>query len=148
MNTLIRWNPLIELNQMQNRLSMLFGRTAGGNGDRTLGLADWSPLVDVTEDDKEYLIKAELPEVRKEDVKIRIEDGMLQISGERKFEKVEKGKKYHRAERAYGAFERSFTIPGSCKPEELTAEYKDGLLTLHIPKSKQAATPAIEVKIQ
>lgn len=133
---------------MQNRLSSLFEHTAGGNGDRTLGWPDWSPLVDVTEDDKEYLIKAELPEVKKEDVKVRIEDGMVRISGERKFEKEEKGKKYHRVERAYGSFERSFAIPESCKAEDLTAEYKDGLLTLHIPKSKQAAGKAIEVKIQ
>ena len=147
MNSLLRWNPLNELNEVQSRLSTLFGRSAG-NGDRTLGLPDWSPLVDVTEDDKEYLIKAELPEVKKEDVKVRFEDGMLRISGERRFEKEEKDRKYHRVERAYGSFERSFAIPETCKPDDMTAEYKDGMLTLHVPKSKEAAPKAIEVKIQ
>ncbi len=148
MNTLLRWNPLNELNEMQSRLSTLFGRSAGPNDDRPLGLPDWSPLVDVTEDDQEFLIKAELPEVKKEDVKVRIEEGMVRISGERHFDNEEKGRKYHRVERAYGSFERSFAIPEACKPDELTAEYKDGMLTLHIPKSKDAAPKVIEVKIQ
>lgn len=148
MNTLLRWNPLNEINDMQNKLSTLFGRASGTNGDPTLGLPDWSPLVDVTEDDKEFLIKAELPEVKKEDVKVRVEDGMLRISGERQFEKEEKGRKYHRVERAYGSFERSFSLPETCKPAGMTAEYKDGMLTLHVPKSKETAPKAIEVKIQ
>lgn len=147
MNTLLKWNPLNEINEMQTRLSTLFGRPTG-NGDRTLSLPDWSPLVDVTEDDTEFLIKAELPEVRKEDVKVRVEDGMLRISGERRFEKEEKGRKYHRVERAYGSFERSFSLPESCKPDEMTAEYRDGMLTLHVPKTKEAIPKSIEVKIQ
>ncbi len=149
MNTLSGWNPLTELNEMQNRLSNIFGRGVGGhNGDKTLGLPDWSPLVDVTEDDNEFLIKAELPEVKKEDVKVCIEGGMVRISGERKFETEEKGKKYHRVERAYGSFERSFSLPDSCKPETMTAEYRDGMLTLHVPKNKEAAPKAIDVKVQ
>jgi HSP20 family protein len=133
---------------MQSKLSTLFGRSTGTDGDRTLSLPDWSPLVDVTEDDKEFLIKAELPEVKKEDVKVRVEDGMLRISGERQFEKEETGKKYHRVERAYGSFERCFSLPETCKPNEMTAEYKDGMLTLHVPKSKEITPKAIEVKIQ
>jgi HSP20 family protein len=132
---------------MQNRLSSFFSRPQGGNGERNLGLADWSPLVDVTEDDKEFVIKAELPEVRKEDVKVLVEDGMLKISGERKFEKEEKGKRYHRVERAYGSFERSFLLPEACKPDEMDASYKDGMLTLHVPKSEVARPKAIEVKV-
>lgn len=147
MNTLLKWNPINELNEMQNRLSHLFGRQSQGNGDAGLGLADWSPLVDVTEDEKEYLIKAELPEVKKEDVKVLVDNGMIRISGERRFEKEEKGKKYHRIERAYGSFERSFALPESCKPQELTAEFQDGLLAVHIPKTKEAVTQAIEVKV-
>jgi HSP20 family protein len=148
MNTLLRWNPLNEISDMQSKLSNLFGRTVGAAADPTLNLPDWSPLVDVTEDEKEFLIKAELPEVKKEDVKVRVEDGMLRISGERHFEKEEKGKKYHRVERAYGSFERSFSLPETCKPDGMTAEYKDGMLTLHVPKTKEIAPKAIEVKIQ
>ena len=73
-------------------------------------VSQWAPLVDIAEDDKEYLIKVELPEVKKEDVKVTVENGVLTITGERKFEKEEKGKKYHRVERAYGSFMRSFTL--------------------------------------
>ena len=79
-------------------------------------VSEWTPLVDITEDDKEYLIKAELPEVKKEDVKLTVENGTLTITGERKFEKEEKGKKYHRMERAYGSFMRSFTLPRARRP--------------------------------
>ncbi|MEO7099642.1 MAG: Hsp20/alpha crystallin family protein [Luteolibacter sp.] len=132
---------------MQNRLSTFFGRSSRGNGDGSRGLADWAPLVDVTEDDNEFVIKAELPEVKKEDVKVVVENGMLRISGERQFEKEEKNKKYHRIERAYGSFERSFSLPEGSKSDEMTATYKDGMLTLNIPKSKESATKPIEVKI-
>ena len=132
---------------MQNRLSSFFGKPTGNNGDGRFALADWTPLVDVIENDKEYVIKAELPEVKKEDVKVRIENGMLTISGERNFEKEEEGKKYHRVERSYGSFERSFTIPDACKADEMEAKYKEGMLTLHIPKSEEAKPQAIDVKI-
>jgi len=147
MNTLLRWNPINELGEMQSRLTNLFGRHSHGNGDAGLGLADWSPLVDVTEDDNEYVIKAELPEVKKEDVKVLVENGMLRISGERRFEKEEEGKKYHRIERSYGSFERSFALPETCKPEDLSAEFHDGLLAVHIPKTKEAAAKTIEIKV-
>jgi len=148
MNTLVKWNPFSELNEMQNRLTTLLGHpTKRVEGEGELGFTDWTPLVDVTEDDKEFLIKAELPEVKKEDVKVLIDNGVLQISGNRKFEKEEKGRKYHRIERAYGSFERTFTLPESSKPEGMTAEYEDGMLTVHIPKSKEVKSKQIEVKI-
>ncbi len=149
MNTLTKWNPLTELSDVHNRLSSFFGRPNFRNeGDSTLAFADWAPLVDVTEDEKEFLIKAELPEVKKEDVKVLIENGVLRISGERHMEKEEKGKKYHRIERAYGSFERSFSLPENSKPEAMTADYKDGMLTLRVPKSKEDSPKSIEVKIR
>jgi len=80
-------------------------------------------------------------------VKVLIDNGVLQISGHRKFEKEEKGKKYHRIERSYGSFERTFTLPESSKPEGMTAEYEDGMLTVHVPKNKEVKTKQIEVKI-
>jgi hypothetical protein len=95
-------------------------------------------LVDITEDDKEYLIKAELPEVKKEDVKVTVENGTLTITGERKFEKEEKGKKYHRMERAYGSFMRSFTLPEGAAGDKVSADFKDGVLKVHLPKSAEA----------
>ena len=118
-------------------------RGAGGT-DRG---AQWAPLVDISEDDKEYLIKAELPEVKKEDVKVTAEEGTLTIMGERKFEKEEKGKKYHRVERSYGSFGRSFTFPDDASPDKVSAEFKDGMLTVHLAKTEKAKPQQIEVKV-
>jgi len=148
MNSLAKWNPLTELSDVHNRLSSFFGRSSLRNeGEGASGLADWAPLVDITEDEKEFLIKAELPEVKKEDVKVLLENGILRISGDRHMEKEEKGKKYHRIERAYGSFERSFSLPENSKPEAMTADYKDGILTLRVPKSNETTPKSIEVKI-
>lgn len=148
MTTLAKWNPFRELETFQDRLATLFGRPLlRTNGGETFGLTEWTPLVDVTEDEKEYLIKAELPEMKKEDVKVTVEDGTLRITGERKFEKEEKGKKYHRVERAYGTFERTFVLPEGTTPGKLTADYKDGVLKVHLPKTEVAKPKPIEVKV-
>jgi HSP20 family protein len=147
MNTLSKWNPVNEINEIQNRLSSFFGRSLGNNGDSRFALADWAPLADVTEDKKEYVIKAELPGVKKEDVKVHVEDGVLTISGERHFEKEEEGKRYHRVERSYGSFERIFTLPNACEAKKIAAKYDNGILTLHIPKNEEAIPQAIDVKV-
>jgi HSP20 family protein len=148
-NTLTRREPLTELEDLRNRLSHLFGRAPvrRTNGREEIVLADWSPLADITEDDKEYLVKAELPDVRKEDVKVTVENGILMISGERKFEKEEKKKKYHRVERAYGSFVRSFSLPDDADAAKVKAEFKDGVLTVHLPKNEKAKPKQIEVKV-
>jgi HSP20 family protein len=109
---------------------------------------EWAPRVDITEAEKEFLIKAELPEVKKEEVKVTVENGVLSITGERKLEKEEKGKKYHRIERAYGRFERSFTLPEGTEPAKVTSEFKEGVLTVHLPKNPKATPKAIEVKVE
>ena len=150
MTALTRWDPLKEMEELQNRLSGLFGRAQArrGNGEQeAITVAEWAPLVDITEDDKEYLIKAELPEVKKEDVKVAVENGVLTISGERKSEKEEKNKKYHRIERAYGSFERSFIVPDDADADKVNAEFKDGVLKVHLPKSEKAKPKQIEVKV-
>ena len=110
-------------------------------------VSEWAPLVDLVEDDKEYLIKAELPEVKKEDVKVTVENGVLSIGGERKFEKEEENKKYHRIERAYGSFMRSFALPQDAAGDKINAEFKDGVLKVHLPKSAEAKPKSIDVKI-
>ena len=115
--------------------------------EEPLAVAEWAPLVDISEDDREYQIKAELPEVKKEDVKVTAEEGALTITGERKFEKEEKGKKYHRVERAYGRFLRNFSIPDDARPAKVTAEFKDGVLTVHLAKIEQAKPQHIKVKV-
>lgn len=148
MNTLIRWNPFREFETMTNRMNSLFQRPALIRDiDETLGANEWCPLVDVEESDKEYTIKAELPEVRREDVKVQVEDGSLRISGERKLEKEEKGRRFHRLERSYGAFERSFSLPEGTKKNDVSAEFKDGLLRVHLPKSEMAKPKALEIPV-
>jgi len=121
---------------------------AKADGDKeAMTVAEWSPLVDISEDEKEYAVKAELPEIKKEDVKLTVQDNVLCISGERKYEKEEKGKKYHRMERAYGSFMRSFTLPEDADGSRVAAEYKDGILRVHVPKSEKAKPKSIEVKV-
>ena len=144
------WNPFRELDEMNNRLARLFGGTPArenGHGREDITVAAWAPLVDITEDDKEYLIKAELPEVKKSDVKVRVDDGVLYISGERNFEKEEKGKRYHRIERAYGSFTRSFALPDDVDPQQVHAEFKDGVLNVRVAKTPNATPKSIEVKV-
>lgn len=143
------WNPWKDLEEMEKRLSTLWGRPSlKSDGDKeAMTVAEWSPLVDISEDEKEYLVKAELPEIKKEDVKLTVQDDVLCISGERKYEKEEKGKKYHRMERAYGSFMRSFTLPEDADSSKVAAEYKDGILKVHLPKSEKAKPKSIEVKV-
>jgi len=150
MNTLTRWDPFKELDELQNRLSPFFGRAPvrRQNGEQeNMTVAEWAPLVDIAEDDKEYLIKAELPDVKKDEVKVTVENGVLTITGERKFEKEEKGKKYHRVERAFGSFVRSFTLPDDADANKVNAEFKDGVLKVHVAKSEAAKPKQIEVKV-
>jgi HSP20 family protein len=133
------------------RFSRLFDRPlvarALPGAEEALISADWAPLVDIEETEQEYLVKAELPEVKKEDVKVSLEDGVLTIQGERRLEKEEKGKKIHRIERAYGKFVRSFAVPRDVDDEKIAAEFKDGVLAVHVPKTAAAKPRAVEVKV-
>jgi len=157
MNTLLRWdplnrtrwNPFKDRDEIENRLATMFAarESTGNGGKEALTVAQWSPLVDITEDEKEYLIKAELPEMKKEDVRLTVENDVLAISGERKFEKEEKGRKYHRVERAYGSFVRSFSLPENADGSKVTADFKEGMLQVHLPKSEKAKPKAIEIKV-
>jgi HSP20 family protein len=144
-----RWDPFRELADFERGLERFFGRApqAPGHGDEPISAAAWEPLTDITEDDKEYLVKAELPEVKREDVKVTVEEGVLRISGERKFEKEEKNKTYHRVERSYGSFLRAFTLPEGADATKVAADFKDGILMVHLPKTEKAKTKAVEVKV-
>ncbi len=143
-----QWNPMQQYGDLERSIQRLFGQTeSNSNGDEPISTAAWEPLADITEDDKEYLVKAELPEVKKEDVKVTVEDGVLRISGERKFEKEEKGKKFHRIERSYGSFLRAFTLPEGADSGHISADFKDGVLWVHLPKTEKAKAKAIEVKV-
>jgi HSP20 family protein len=146
--TLVRWDPFRELEDMSERLNRVFSRPSLRNsGKENLTVADWLPTVDISETEGEYLIKAELPEVKKEDVKVTVENGVLTLQGERRQEKEEKGRKFHRVERSYGSFVRSFSLPESVDEGAVKAEYKDGVLNLHLPKSERVKPKAIDVKV-
>jgi len=145
-----KWDPFKEMEELTTRLAPWLGSEGrpGGNQNETMTVTQWVPLVDITEDEKEYLIKTELPEVKKDEVKVSVENGRLSISGERKFEKEEKDKKYHRIERSYGSFLRSFTLPDTAKADQVVAEFKDGVLLVHLPKAAKPAAKSVEVKVQ
>jgi HSP20 family protein len=115
--------------------------------EEAFGLTEWMPPVDISEDDKEYTLKAELPWMSKEDVKVTVENGVLSITGERKEEKEAKDKKYYRVERSYGSFIRSFTLPEGALADKISAEFKDGILKLHLPKDEKAKSKTVDVKI-
>jgi HSP20 family protein len=151
MNKLTRWDPFKEMDDLQSRFTKLFGLTpshAANGGRELMTVAEWAPSVDISEDDKEWLVKADLPEVKKEDVKVTVEDGVLIITGERKLEKEEKDKKYHRIERSYGTFLRSFTLPDGADGSKVNADFKDGVLKVHLPKSEEAKPKSVEVKVE
>ena len=109
---------------------------------------EFMPLADIVEHEKEYLIKLDLPEVPKEEVKVLVEEGVLTVKGERKVEKEVKGEKLHRTERFYGAFERSFVLPEDVDPKLIKAESKDGVLTIHMPKSAVPKARPLAITIQ
>ena len=142
-------DTLRDLQNMSDRIDrLLAGRNIPSAGrDEAMALVDWAPAVDVMETDDEFQIRAELPGVEKKDVKLSVENGVLLISGHREQEKEEKGKRYHKIERAYGNFARSFTVPEAVDAEKVTAELKHGLLTVRLPKSEKARPKSIEVKV-
>jgi HSP20 family protein len=144
------WDPFREIEAMRNQFTRLLGERlplSRYGGSEELELTDWLPLVDITEDTKEYTIKAELPGLTKENVKVTVEDGVLEITGERKQEKEEKDKKHHRIERSYGSFRRSFTLPEDSSGGTVSAEFKDGVLKVNLPKDQTAKPKSVEVKV-
>lgn len=146
---LIKWDPISELEEMSTRLNRFFGRAAvpSATDNEMLKMADWTPSADIHETDNAYVIKAEIPGVKKEDVKVTVEDGVLTIRGERKAEKEETGKKFHRIERSYGSFLRSFRMPDMADDGTAKAEFKDGMLNITLPKSEKARTKAVNIEV-
>jgi HSP20 family protein len=138
-----------DLENMVTRLNRLVTErnSVRRGGEEAMTLADWIPLVDVLETESEFLIQAELAGVEKEHVKLSVQDGVLTVTGSRKQDSQEKGRRYHRTERAYGTFVRSFTVPDYVDDSRLTADFKNGLLTVHLPKSEKAKPKSIEVKV-
>jgi HSP20 family protein len=142
---IVRWEPFREMEDVFRQYSPFFARSLRRNGGEG---AAWSPIADITETDKEYLIKAELPEVSKEDVKITLDDGIITITGERRMEKELKEANEIRVESFYGTFARSFSLPDNIDAAAIQAEQKDGVLKVRIPKTKEAAPRKIAIEVK
>ena len=147
----VRWDPLRDLADMSERLNRVVSRQGNGpmdgNGQEVMTVADWIPTVDISETEAEYTIQAELPGVKKQDVRVTMENGVLTIQGERRPRQTEAGRKHHWIETSYGRFARSFTLPDTVEAGNVRAEYADGILHLHLPKSEKAKPRQIDVKI-
>jgi HSP20 family protein len=153
---IVRWNPARELTafpasvlNMQREINRMFDDFFRSDSDESSLLTQaWRPAADITEEDDAYVAKVELPGVSKDDVKITMQDNVLHIRGEKKSEKKGKEDNFHRVERFYGTFQRSFTLPTSVKSDRIEAEYKDGILTITMPKAEEAKPKQIEVKVK
>lgn len=146
---LMRWEPIRETDEFfQNLSTPMFGRWPQFLGEKTGMKIEWSPVVDIKETENEYLLRAELPGLRREDVKVSLDEGVLTIEGERRHEKVDMGEKTHRVERFYGTFCRSFTLPEYTDAAGIHAESKDGVLSVFVPKLKVEKRKALEIKVQ
>ena len=143
------WNPFREMENMLERYTQATGRGIDTNDiGADLGFAKWAPTVDIEESDDSYLIRADVPGVDKKDIDVRLDNGVLSITGEKKVEKeTGKGSKQHRTERYCGSFSRRFTLPTTIKSDKVDASYKNGVLSLKIPKAEEAKPKAIEIKI-
>ena len=139
--------PFRELFELQRGINQLFDESFGAPGEDT-ALKAWTPAVDVYEDQDSFLIKVDLPEIGREDVKVNLDENTLSISGERRVENEAKRENYHRVERSYGQFYRSFTIPPNVNLEAINAQFKDGVLRLTLPKKEEAKPRQIDVKVQ
>ena len=142
MNTLRIWNPIHEMDELfHNRLASVLG----GEGLQSVA---WSPVVDIEESVEAYTIRAELPGLSKEKVKVTVENGVLTLSGERDLERRVETKTFHRVERSHGTVTRSFTLPEDVDAESVAANFKDGLLEIQIAKREEALPKSIEVRVE
>ena len=150
MTYLANWDPFKEFDTFQNRLGDLFGKGAecetSSNDNRS---ANWAPVVDISEDEQAYVIEAELPRVDKDKVSVRVAEGVLTISGDREFKKesTDQAKQYHRIERSYGRFVRSFRLPKDVEGDQVKAEFKDGVLSVRLPKSEAHKPKEIDIQV-
>jgi HSP20 family protein len=141
---LVRWDPFQDLMQINNQLSRTLGRTFSNASEESLGM--WAPPVDVYEKGDQLVFKAELPGVRREDLDVRVEDGVLTLQGERREDTEVKEESLYRRERTYGTFTRSFTLPKHVDGSKITATYKDGILEVTVPKSEAAKPKKVEIQ--
>lgn len=145
---LVRWEPFDGLDRFQSRMNELFDEAFGRS--RTLPSSAnslWYPPVDILESPDSYLIRAELPGMKREDVNLAVQEGTLMLSGERKFDEPASGVEYHRAERVAGKFSRSFYLPQTIKQDGVSATFRDGILEVHVPKADEAKPKQIAISV-
>ena len=145
MSTLNRWEPFNSNTGLESQVNRIFGELIGRTQESNL--TTWAPAVDIFESEHELVVKADLPDVKPEELDIRVENNILTIRGERKFEKKVDEKNYLRVERSYGSFARSFSLANTVNSEAIKADYKDGVLTLTIPKREEAKPKQIKVSV-
>lgn len=146
MNGITRWDPFHNLSTLQEQVNRLFEGKFSNNGDNST-LTAWAPSVDVYETENELVIKADLPEVPEKDLDVRIENNMLTIRGERKFEQSVKEESYLRMERSYGSFSRSFSLPNTVDTQAIKAQYAEGVLTVTLPKRAESKPKQVKINI-
>ena len=139
--SLIRWDPFREFNTLPARLGGFFGR----DWDMPMSTTTWNPLVDIFENDNEVVIKAELPGMNPKDIDVKLENNVLTLKGERRFEKETKEENYHRVEREFGTFSRSFALPTAVNADKVSAEYKDGVLKIVLAKKEEIKPKPIKI---
>jgi HSP20 family protein len=142
----VRWDPFRDINVLQDRMNRLFEDAGRGwRSEEPAAANTWSPAVDIFEAQGEIVVKAELPGMDRKDITLNLENNVLTLKGDRRFEKETKEENYHRIERAYGGFSRSFSIPATVDEEKIHADYKDGVLKIILPKKEQAKPKQIRI---
>jgi len=147
---IVRWRPMRDMMNVQDEMNRLFDRFFGKelwDEDEQLSQMNWFPVVDIKENKDEFTVFAELPGMNKEDVHITFTDGKLVVEGERKKEQEENEANYHRVERSYGKFCRTFQLPSGIQANKIAADFKDGILKIKLPKSEEVKPKEIEVKV-
>ena len=145
---IVRWDPFRDFSQLQDRINRVFHDAYGRQDEGLMSSGSWVPPVDIYQDgDHELVLKAELPDMAREDISLTIEDGTLTITGEKKFSGEVKEEQYHRIERRYGTFSRSFSLPPTVDPAKVAAEYKNGVLTVRLPLREEAKPRQIQVNV-
>ena len=145
MNT-IHYNPFQQMQSLQDEINRLFSANLGPSwNDQGIGRGTWNPHVDIYENKDQFRLEVELPGMNKDDIHLTFENNVLTVSGERRFENEQQEKNYHRVERPYGSFTRSFTLPSTVSGDGITAEYRDGVLYLSLPKREEVKARRIEI---
>jgi HSP20 family protein len=147
MNTVIRYEPFRGLAELHDQVNRLFNQSVGRGQNEESAITNWVPAVDIYETPNELVVKADLPDVQEKDIDIRVENNLLTVRGERKFEKNVAEDNYLRVERTYGSFSRSFSLPSAVNAETIHAEYNNGVLTVNLPKREESKPRQVKVHV-